>query len=267
MPPKFLGGQAQSFSVGKPMLPALAEWTASPDNPYLAKATANRWWAHFFGRGLVDPIDDIRDAKLPSHPEVLKLLAEEFTAGRHDLKHLIRCIVLTKAYQRTSRSILGTPKPDEALFAQIPLRPLSAEMLLASLESAYETAELLPRNPAPPRRGQSLPFTRKNFIELFNTNDPEGDPTEYTQGIPQLLHLMNAPAHNAGTTRIDKLLKANETPEKVIEVLYLATLSRRPTEGELKRKLELVGKNKTPRDGLNAVLWTLVNSAEFNLNH
>ncbi|MBA4066642.1 MAG: hypothetical protein C0501_23645 [Isosphaera sp.] len=266
MPPKVLGGEPLTFPVGKPMLPALAAWAASPDNPYLAKAAANRWWAHLLGRGLVDPVDDLRDDNPPSHPEVLDLLAAEFTASGHDLKHLIRCIALTKAYQRTSRAAAG-PKPDEALFARMPLRPLTAEMLLDSLAAAYDVAELLPRNPPPPRRGQVAPLTRKNFVDLFNTNDPDGDPADYTHGIPQLLHLMNGPALNAGAARVEALLRAGAAPETVVETLYLATLSRRPTASELKRKLALAATHKTPRDGLNAVLWTLVNGAEFVVNH
>jgi hypothetical protein len=266
MPPKVLGGAPQAFPVGKPMLPALAEWAASPGNPYLAKAAANRWWAHLLGRGLVDPVDDLRDDNPPSHPEVLDLLAAEFTASGHDLKHLIRCVCLTKAYQRTSRAA-GTPRPDEALFARAPLRPLTAEMLLDSLAAAHGVADLVPRNPPPPRRGQVAPFTRKNFVDLFNTNDPDGDPADYTHGIPQLLHLMNAPAQNAGAARVEALLKAGDGPEKVVETLYLATLSRRPTAAELKRKLALAATHQSPRDGLNAVLWTLVNGAEFVVNH
>src|SRR4029078_2703074 len=86
----------------KPSRPVLAEWVTSPDNPYFARAAVNRFWSLFFGKGLAPPVDDPADANPPSRPEVVHVLADEFRASNYDIKHLIRCVVHTRAYQRGS---------------------------------------------------------------------------------------------------------------------------------------------------------------------
>lgn len=265
--PAVPGGQAFSYSAGQPMLPSLVNWVRSPDNPYLARAAANRWWAHLFSRGLVNPVDDFYEGNEASHPELLKLLTAEFTNSHHDLKHLIRCICNSKTYQRTSQPVAGNDRVDDPLFSRMPLKVLTAEMLLDSLGVACSNSELFPRTAPPVRRGSPPPFTRKHFIALFNTNDVEGDPTDYNHGVPQVLHLMNGPLNRAAADAAARLLKDKSAPESVIETLYLATLSRRPTADEMKRKLALVGQHKTREEGLAGVLWTLINQSEFIVNH
>lgn len=267
--PQLPGGEPLSFGPKEPMLPTFAGWATAADNASFARATANRLWAHFFARGLVNPIDDLHDDNPPSHPELLRLLADEFTRSKGDLKHLIRCVCNSHAYQRSSRPVDGNDKLDDVRFARAPLRPLTAEMLLDSLGVAYGKAELLPRSAPSGRRPRDAKptLTRQDFVRLFATNDVEGDPSDYSGGIAQALHLMNAPLYNAGGDVIGKLTDAKLTPEQAVERLYLGTLSRRPTAAELKRKLALVNKHRTTREGLAGVLWTLVNSSEFAINH
>jgi hypothetical protein len=266
--PMVLGGKPLTFTATQPMLPSLVEWVGSPSNPYFARAAVNRWWHHFFARGLVHPVDDLHDGNEPSHPELMKLLTEDFTRSHHDLKHLIRCICNSKTYQRTSRPVPGNDKVIEPQFSRMPLKVLTAEMLLDSLDSVCGQGELFPRvAPTPTRRGQPVPMLRKQFIDLFNTNDIEGDATDYNHGIPQVLHLMNGPLNKACREVVTRLLKDQPDSEKVIASLYLATLSRRPTETELKRKLDLVALHKTREEGLAGVLWTLLNQSEFIVNH
>lgn len=270
--PQLPGGPPLSFSRGEPMLPTFAAWATAPGNPYFARATANRVWAQLMGRGLVNPVDDFHEGNPPSHPQLLVLLAGEFTRSGGDTKHLVRCVCNSRAYQRTSRPFAGNEKFEDARFARMPLRPLTAEMLLESLGVAYGKAELLPREvkkPGKKRPGRVKPAgpVRADFIRLFATNDVDGDPTLYSGGIPQALHLMNAPLFNAGGEAVGRLLDAKLSPEQAIERLYLGALSRRPTAAELKRKLALLKKHKTTREGLNGVLWALVNSSEFAINH
>ena len=109
VPARLPGRRAKEYQPSDQQLlrHALARWMTAADNPFFAKAAANRMWAHFFGRGLVNPVDDLRPDNPPSHPAILELLADEFKKSGFDLKYLIRCICLSQAYQRTS-----VPLPD-----------------------------------------------------------------------------------------------------------------------------------------------------------
>ena len=102
---RFLGGKEPTLAPDEPFRPALVGWLTAPANERFAQAAVNRIWAHFFGQGLVNPINDLRTGNPPSHPEFLDLLTREFIASGHDQKHLLRCIMLTKAYQRTSGTL------------------------------------------------------------------------------------------------------------------------------------------------------------------
>ena len=142
---KFLGGEQPPTPPPDRLRTELAAWLTAPSNPWFARAAVNRLWANFFGRGIVNPIDDMRPESDSSHPEVLQLLAEEFAASGFDQKHLIRCICLSKTYQRSSR-VLPENKADDLLYSHMPLKMMTADMLFDSLSvaldhSAAETAE------------------------------------------------------------------------------------------------------------------------------
>lgn len=264
---KYLDGREAALDKGRPFRPALAAWVTAADNPYFAPATVNRLWAHFFGRGLVNPVDDLAGDNPPSHPELLKLLSAEFATSGFDLKHLIRCLCNTAAYQRTSRPLPGN-KQDQELFSRMAIKVISPEVLADSLAVALENPELFSSAKPRPRKGQPVVLSeRERFLLQFETKEDDGPPTEFTHGVAQALVLMNQAQFNTGAAIIDRLMKSEQEAPAVIEALYLATLSRPPTAEELKLSLAFVARKRTPKEGYNGVLWSLINRGEFILNH
>ncbi len=246
----------------------LADWLIAPDNPYFARAAVNRVWARFFGTGIVDPVDDLREDNPPSHPELLDLLAREFRAHGYDLKFLIRAITATKAYGLTSAVGRSEVAP-ASLFAAMPVRTLSPGQLFETLARATGFRE-------GGRRGASYDegASRERFVELFTNRDEK--PTEGETTILQALALMNGPlmANVTSLESSDTLAAVAEAPyldtPGRIETLYLAALSRRPRPEELKRLVAYVGRGGSPSDRSQAladVFWALLNSPEFRFNH
>jgi hypothetical protein len=263
VPPKFLHGDEPKLKASEPYRPAVAKWLTAPENPYFAKAAVNRVWHHFFGRGFVNPVDDMHDGNPASHPELLKELADRFTAGGYDVKDLIRAVCHTQAYQRTSKPFAGNDD-DTTLFSHMAVKVMAPEQLYDSLEQVLGRNYTRPTGPA----GRAAPNGRAQFVSFFLA-DENADPTEYQAGIPQALRLMNAPQMNNGNAALlTQAVKPTSPPAEVLEKLYLATLSRRPTADEVARLSAYVA--KTSGDAKKAygnVLWALVNSGEFTLNH
>jgi Protein of unknown function (DUF1549)/Protein of unknown function (DUF1553) len=248
---------------------SLARWMTSSDNPYFAKATANRMWAHLFGRGLVDPVDDLRPDNAPSHPAILELVADEFKKSGFDLKYLIRCICLSDAYQRTGVPTSDNEK-DTDKYSHMTLKVMGPGVFYDCLKQATGLPEL--KVGLPERKTKLTVATlftpREVFVDFFRSaQGEEANPLENNHGIPQALKLMNAAQLNSVLPIAQRL--ANLDREKAIEQLYLTALARKPTDAELK----LIGKYLTkrndakPEQGYSAVLWTLINSAEFISNH
>jgi hypothetical protein len=245
----------------------LAEWLTSAENPYFARATVNRIWAQFFGMGLVEPVDDFRPDNPPSHPELLDELARQFVAHRFDLPYLLRSITASRAYQLTSA---GSASPSPRLFAQMAVKALSPEQLFDSLAVATgyrpPLASSRPMNPAPPD-------ARAEFLARFAGGQPR---TEMQRSIQQALMLMNGHFIADATRLKDGAAFASVVTDRSldtagkIEALYLATLSRKPTPKEARRFVKYVdggGPSKNAKLALADVFWTLLNSAEFSLNH
>jgi hypothetical protein len=253
----------------------LAEWVTSSNNPYFARAAVNRLWAYFFGTGLVDPVDDMvgRDVK-SSHPDLLDELARAFADGGYDLKYLMRAITNSRAYQLTSS---GKPTAGEAaqLFARMPVRGLTGEQLYDSIAQAtgyHEEAPWLPPEAVP--ADQRSP--RIDFMRRFA--DSGGKAAEPHTTILQALAVMNGTLARQATDpeRGETLAAVADAPfldtRRRLEVLYLATLSRRPRAHEEARLCRFIDGRGAPgtagyRRALGDVLWALLNSAEFMLNH
>jgi len=265
---KFFLDEEPKLADKGPYRPVFADWLVSTQNKYFAPAAVNRMWAHFFSRGFVNPIDDMHDNNDASHPELLKLLAEEFRASGHDLKHLIRIVCNSKAYQRTSKPLKAN-EPDKELFSHQTVKIMTPEVLYDSLCLALGVTELRGSTGGRGRGfGGGFPGpgggnSRAAFVNFFNTKEDGGDPTEMSFGVPQFLRLMNSQSFNQGGAVIDKMVKEGASTEKVIEALFLTTLSRRPTEAEVKKLSAYVAKKEEPKAGYSGVLWVLVNSAEF----
>lgn len=269
---KTLGiAKAKLFETSDSIRPAearretAAEWLASPRDPYFAPAAVNRYWSCFFSRGLVNPLDDMRPDNKPIQPELLELLANEFTASGYDVKHLVHCLCLTQAYQRTSKNN-GSHETDENLFARMPVKVLTPEMLFDSL--AIATGDRSRRD----EKGEYVsgqkgsPFEHMKRAEFFDTREYDENLAEYTFGIPQILRLMNREL-NAACDEAAKKLPPGAPRDKNIEKLYLAALSRKPRPEEVTRMTAFLTRQKgAPAKGYANVLWALLNSAEFMCN-
>ncbi len=237
------------------------------DNPFFAKAAVNRLWAHFFGIGIVEPVDDFSEQNKPSHPELLDELARQFVSHGFDYRFLIRAITLSKTYQLSSVYPGSTP-PDVHLFAHMPVKGLSEDQL-------YESLILATGTPNPNGNQQRFNFNspRNDFQSKFASQDKR---TEYQTSIPQALALMNSKmiadaTHPQRSEFLTAVADAPflDTPGR-IETLYLATLSRKPRPEELehfRRYVEKGGTAKDPKTALADVFWALLNSTEFFLNH
>jgi hypothetical protein len=263
----FLDGQAPRWQDGDVPRRKLADWLTAAGNPYFARAAVNRVWAHFLGAGLVDPIDEMGDENAPSHPEVLDALAEGFVRHGYDLRFLIRAVTATRAYQRSAAG----PDRDKTgrLFERMPVRGLTPEQLFDSLAQATGHVDAAP---APERaflffRDAS---PRAEFLREFAS--PEAA-TERRPTILQALKLMNGRfiADATSLARSETLAAVADAPflstAERVEVLFLATLSRRPRADEAVRFTRYVEERAPAREALADVFWALLNSGEFLLNH
>ena len=254
---------------------ALANWLTKPGNRFFAPAVANRVWFHLLGRGVVDPVDDFRDSNPPSNPELLKTLADEFARGGYRLKPLVRLILNSRTYQLASALPPQSPHaadPDR-YFARAAVRMLSAEQILDAVSGATGVPESFKGFPVG-TKAIGLPEGGVNHPFLMSFSKPVRDANcecarEDDPGLPQVLHMLN----NAGVLakvrspkgRIAGWLKDGKGTADVVENIYLATLSRRPTA----RERELVSKHLAglpdPTAGLHDLQHALLNLNEFLL--
>ena len=236
----------------------LAEWVIGYDNPYFARAMANRIWAHLMGVGLVDPADDLDVHNPPSHPELLDALAEELAEADFDLKTLLHGIVLSEAYQRSSGSTDGRGS-DPRLYARRTVKGLSAEQLFESLLQAGG------RPPA----GPEIAAVKRRFVTLHRSAAER--PIDSETSILQALELMNvagAPTATDGGVVPQALVSyPGLTADQQVEAAYLSVLSRKPDDGELAAAREHLGRSENRQEGLADLCWALLNGSEFRLNH
>jgi hypothetical protein len=268
VPPKFLQGEQPKVASSDAYRPVLADWMTSPKNLYFSRAMVNRLWGQFFGRGLVNPVDDMHDGNQSSHPQLLTDLSVQFAADGFDVKQFIRSLCNSEAYQRTSKPGAGNREAGPELFSRMAIKVLTPEQLYDSLVQVVGA----PNPPTFPRRPGAAAVRFRNitprtlFVAFFKS-DENAEPTEYQAGIPQVLRMMNSPLLNNGSM-LGPVLKSDKMPQQIVEHLYLTTLSRRPTARELQLCLSLVRKHTDePRQGYGDVLWALLNSSEFTLNH
>jgi hypothetical protein len=269
---RFLDGTEPKASSRRNYRQQLADWLTRADNPYFARATANRLWAHLFGIGLIDPVDEPGDDNPPSHPELLDELARQFVAHKFDVKFMIRAITASRAYQLSS--VCSHPTQNEPrLFARMAVKGLTPEQLFDSL--ALATGYREPTGPNQPRFAViAANSPRGQFLAQFSSQDRR---TEFQTSILQALALMNGRfiADATSLDRSETLAAVVDSPfldtaEKQLEALYLAALSRKPRPAELSRLVRYVqggGPRKNPKTALTDVFWALLNSSEFILNH
>jgi Protein of unknown function (DUF1553)/Protein of unknown function (DUF1549) len=257
---------------------ALADWLTK-DNMMFARNIVNRYWGYLVGRGIVEAIDDLRATNPPSNPELLDSLASDFISSGYDPKHLIATIMSSRVYQLSS--IPTTENAQDAsnrFFTRYTVKRLTAEQLLDAVNDATGTTEKFTAQgyflPAGYRAIQ-LPDqrVRSNFLDTFGRAQRQiacecertGDPN-----MAQALNLMNGDVLNKkiadANGRLAKLLAANTSVSEIIKELYLVTLCRHPDEEELRVAESLIG-GESAKEGLQDLLWALLNSHEFMFNH
>ncbi len=265
VPPTFLRGEKANVPAEGPYLPVLAEWIASPKNPYFARAGVNRVWRQFFGRGLVNPVDDMTDENKSSHPELLTELAREFAANGFDFKHLIRGICNSAAYQRTSKPVEGNAD-DKTLYSHMAVRVQTPFQLFDSLEVVFALANN-EKTPPPTDATRKVKAGERGRFAVFFRGEDDADPADYEAGIPQVLYLMNSGHHYKIAKAANEVVAKKKTPESITETMFLATLSRLPTDQETKKVLDYIARAPDKRSAYHDVLWTLLNLTEFLSNH
>jgi hypothetical protein len=270
IPPKYPGSRLAQEDEGGTRREQLAIWMASRDNPYLARAAVNRVWAHLFGRGLVEPVDDLGPNNPASHPELLDELSAYFVNTGFDLREMFRTLTNTQAYQRSSENA-GQQDIGTELFARMAIKPLSAEQLYDSLEMTLAGNPVTA--PRSPEAEQLRDPRRLAFLAKMASQSRSG--VDYQAGVLQALTLING-LEIAEATDPDRsgLLGALEAPwfsdEQRVEILWLATVSRPPSDAERNRCVQYLSDSPTFGDSrrvLSDILWALLNSAEFALNH
>jgi hypothetical protein len=257
--PRFIDEIAPDDAL--PRREAFAKLMIRPENPLFAKSVVNRYWARFFGRGIIEPVDDFSNRFKPSHPELLDRLAQDFVAHHYDLAWLVRSIANSRTYQLSSR------KPDNAgserLFTHAATRPLTPEQLSASLLRALGIPE-----------GQGA---AKNMTELLRQlrtrfgDEEMADRGLFAGTIGQALMIMNGTMPNGEIGRanntLDRILKQSTSPEERLDRIFLSVLCRKPAPRELSNFLPYVTTSGTKKDPYEDVFWVLLNSSEFLFNH
>jgi YHS domain-containing protein/mono/diheme cytochrome c family protein len=272
IPARFPGAAPLAPVGDQPLLarPLAASWMTAPENPYFARAAVNRMWWHFFGRGLVDPVDDMfKPEANATHPELLEALAAQFAAGGFDLKHLARAIAGSQAYQRTSKPASGN-QGDRQLYSRMTIKVLTPEQMWDSLVGLFgREPEMPPRNPGRIllilRNG--VPTTPRGEFVSFFLGDSSSAPTEYAQGIPHALRLLNGLQFNNVDDVVGRITPPENDPARAVEALYLAALSRRPTAAEATFMTDYVKLQDDRQTAYADILWALLKSSEFVMNH
>ena len=264
VPAKFLQGETPTIS-GVEMRPTLAKWMTSADNKFFARAMVNRLWYQLYGRGLVNPVDDMHDDNAATHPALLATLTEQMKLHQFDTKFMIRSICNSEAYQRSSVSKDDAASVDPETYSRREMRVMAPEQMFDSLTTILGAAgKGAPKDKAAKKGGPVGP--RANFINFFRVED--SNPLEYQNGIPQALVMMNSPFTNKAEAIAAEVTKNAKTPTEAIESIYLTALSRRPTTTETQRLTKYASRpGATARTAYGDILWALLNSSEFVLNH
>ncbi|MEQ8788503.1 MAG: DUF1549 and DUF1553 domain-containing protein [Pirellulaceae bacterium] len=253
-----------------------ARWLTKPGNAFLAKVEVNRIWGELMGRGIVEPVDDFRDSNPPSNAALLDALAKDFEESGFDRKHILRTILNSRTYQASSRTNAFN-QDDAKYFSHYEPRLLTAEQLLDAICHLTSVPEKFGNLPTGTKATQlpSPDLAESDFMKIF------GQPERQTvcecerssdSNLGQALQLYNGPlVHGklrSENNRLRRLLASGKSPREIIETLYLAALSRKPSEDELKTLLaHLQSKPDAQAEALEDVCWAILNMNEFLFQH
>ena len=273
MPPKFLGGDAPEIKSGQDRRVILSEWIASPENPFFARNLANLVWAHFFGQGIIEPVDDVRITNPASNPELLDELAKRFTEYNYDFKKLVRDVCNSRIYQLSSQPN-ETNADDTRNFARSHLRRMRAEILLDAISQVTNTKNKFQGLPLGARAVQIADGRVSNyFLTTFGRATREtvcSCEVKMEPNLSQALHLLNGEVANRRITQgnlVKKMIDEGKPPENILDDLYVRCLSRKPREPERANLLAAVNGDENKQAALEDAFWALLNSKEFIFNH
>jgi hypothetical protein len=286
--PAAFGDDVGEISADQDPRLKLADWMSSKENPFFAKALANRYWKHFFKRGLIEPEDDIRDTNPPTNPELLSALEKHFVESGFDLKDLVRVITRSRAYQLSAMPNEHNTADRQNYSRYYPKR-VQAEVLLDSIDSLTGAETRFANLPAG-TRAIALPDNSYNkasvFLQVFGR--PEGTSVcecerVQSSNLAQSLHLINSSEIKSKLStakgRAARLAKEDRSVEEKIVELYLAAFSRKPRPDELRTAIEYLSelpvdadgksiyKNKAAHENFQDLIWALINTKEFLFNH
>jgi hypothetical protein len=276
------GGQAGGGQTGTGAPPtdqrrrmAYAEWLTAKDNPFFAKSTVNRVWSYFFGRGIIDPVDDIRASNPPSNPVLLDALTKDFVAHDFDLRQLMRTIANSRTYQESIATNEWNAQDTENFSHAVPRR-LSAEELMDALAQATGVRPVFPDAPPDTNAEQVTdPHVGKDgFLDLFGRPLRESScecERRTDLSLPQALNLVNgktiSDAVADGNGRISKAILAGRPDRELLEEMYLASMSRPPSAEELAKGLKYLEAGGGRASRAQDLLWAIVNSKAFLYNY
>jgi len=272
VPPKAPYGKMRDIPAGQDRRLAFADWLVSKDNPYFAKSTVNRFWSYFFGRGIIDPVDDIRAGNPASNPELLAALADGFVQGGYDLRKLMRTIVRSRTYQLSLKPNRWN-EDDTVNFSRQTPRRLSAEQMLDSIAAATGHRPRFQDLPADMRAVQ-VPDGKvagNDFLMLFGRPKRQSACECERSSNVTLSHALNlingktlGESVSSDSSRIAKLAETEKDDRKVVEEIYLSCLGRMPTEKEL--SVASLGEGKERVEGAQDLVWALMNTPSFLFN-
>ncbi|MEX2262254.1 MAG: DUF1549 and DUF1553 domain-containing protein [Bryobacteraceae bacterium] len=280
--PTLLDGRVVKPSSRENPRKELAEWMVT--HPFFAEAAANRMWSYFFGRGIVDPVDDFRSTNPPTHPELLERLAQEFRTHNHDLRHLIRTIVLSRTYQLSGVPNAGN-REDRTNYSHSLPRPLDAEVLLDAVADVTGVPEVFTTGIANTEKaaGQAPLGTRaitlrepdlffSRFLELYGRPNRLTLPERNGQAnLGQALHMLAGPVYNeklsAPEGRLQRLIQAGKSDSEIIREFYLAAFARLPDADEIGEIQKLIAARGDRVEALKDFVWSVLCSREFAENH
>jgi hypothetical protein len=275
VPPKFLGGAAPEMKPGDDRRKAMAKWIASKENTFFSQNIANIIWAHFFGVGIVDPVDDVRISNPPANPELLDALATKLVEYNYDMRKFVKDIVMSQTYQRTSKANESN-ESDKRNFAHSLVRRLRAEVLLDAISSVTNRPNKFQGLPVGARAvqiadGAVSTYFLTTFGRATRTTvcscEVKMEPT-----LSQALHLMNGDAVHTNIQAggvVNKLItEAKMTDQQIVEELYLRTFGRFPIEKEMAAVKTALAESADNRKAvLEDLFWALLNSKEFFFVH
>ncbi len=274
--PTGLGSKAIEITPDRDPRTHLSDWLSRPDNPFFAKALVNRYWKHFFDRGIVEPEDDMRETNPPSNPELLNALSQNFVTNGFNLKWLVRTICTSKTYQLTALPNDYNLKDKQNYSRYYPKR-LQAEVLYDGFHQVTSTTEGFSGLPGGTRAIQLPdPSVGPYFLKVFG--QPQGDTAcecERSQeaNLAQSLHLLNSSevqnkiGSGSGRAAVLAADKARIHDVKIQE-LYRWVYSREPSPDELKIAIAHIQKHEAaPKTAYEDIVWALINTKEFLFNH